>query len=54
MENGVNCHGKVMEFYYQILVGTLYIVSYFGSNYGGSERISPMVQAETRPIGCLA
>ena len=25
MENGVNCHGKVMEFYYQISVGTLHI-----------------------------
>ena len=27
MENGENCHGKVMEFYYQISVGTLYQVS---------------------------
>ena len=23
MENSVNCHGKVLEFYYQISVGTL-------------------------------
>ena len=23
MENSVNCHGKVMELYYQISVGTL-------------------------------
>ena len=26
MENGVNCHGKVMEFDYQISVGTLCIL----------------------------
>ena len=25
MENSVNCHGKVMELYYQISVGTLYV-----------------------------
>ena len=24
VENSINCHGKVMEFYYQISVGTLY------------------------------
>ena len=27
MENSVNCHGKVMEFYYQISVGTLHLRS---------------------------
>ena len=30
MENSVNCFGKVMEFYYQISVGTLYRRSSFG------------------------
>ena len=25
MINGINCHGKVMQFYYQISVGTLYL-----------------------------
>ena len=26
VENGVNCHGKVMEFYDQISVGLVYLI----------------------------